>query len=158
MNTELQPMRIGALAQAADVGVETIRYYQRRGLLGEPARPMRGLRAYPVEYVERIRFIKRAQRLGFSLDEIATLLALDRGTGHRRAHDLAKHRLVEMESKIADLTAMRATLADLVRRCERTEGKVACPIIASLGTEPRAGHSANAKTTGSSQRRKQHAH
>lgn len=158
MDQELQPLRISALAQAADVGVETIRYYQRRGLLGEPARPMRGQRSYPVQYVERIRFIKRAQRLGFSLDEIATLLTLDRGTGHRRAHDLAVHRLAEIEVKIADLKAMRTTLADLLRRCERTEGRVACPIIATLGTEPRPEPVAGAKRTASSKRERKRAH
>jgi MerR family mercuric resistance operon transcriptional regulator len=133
MTTETLPLRIGALAQAAEVGIETIRYYQRRGLLNEPQRPARGQRAYPAHYVERVRFIKRAQRLGFSLDEIATLLTLDSGTGHARAHALATNRIMEIEARIADLSAMREALADLARQCERTRGKVACPIIATLG-------------------------
>jgi len=129
-----QPLKIGSLASAADVGIETIRYYQRRRLLGQPTRPLRGQRLYPPEYVERVRFIKRAQALGFSLDEIAALMSLDSGTGHARAHALASKRLAEIEAKIADLTVMRATLADLIHRCEHTHGKVACPIIATLVT------------------------
>ena len=137
-----QPLKIGSLASAADVGIETIRYYQRRRLLGQPSRPLRGQRIYPPEYVERVRFIKRAQALGFSLDEIAALLRLDSGTGHARAHALASKRLAEIEAKIADLTVMRETLADLVHRCEHTHGKVACPIIATLVT---AGQVADAR-------------
>ena len=129
-----QPLKIGSLASAADVGIETIRYYQRRRLLGQPTRPLRGQRLYPPEYVERVRFIKRAQALGFSLDEIAALMSLDSGTGHARARALASKRLAEIEAKIADLTVMRATLVDLVHRCEHTHGKVACPIIATLVT------------------------
>jgi MerR family mercuric resistance operon transcriptional regulator len=152
MGQEIQHLRIGALAAAAGVGVETIRYYQRRALLGEPARPHGGLRTYPAAYIDRIRFIKRAQRLGFSLEDIATLLALDSGTGHARAHALAAHRLAEIEAKIGDLEAMRATLTDLVRRCERTHGKVACPIIATLNVEPRAATRPKAKARGTAQR------
>ena len=133
------PLKIGSLASAADVGIETIRYYQRRRLLGQPARPLRGQRVYPADYVDRVRFIKRAQALGFSLDEIAALLRLDSGTGHARAHALASKRLAEIEAKIADLTAMRASLAELIRRCERTHGKVACPIIATLSSNRRHG-------------------
>jgi MerR family transcriptional regulator, mercuric resistance operon regulatory protein len=129
-----QPLKIGNLASAADVGVETIRYYQRRRLLAQPARPARGQRVYPPSYVERLRFIKRAQALGFSLDEIAALLSLDSGTGHARAHALAARRLAEIEEKIADLAAMRDALADLIRRCEHTRGRVTCPIIATLVT------------------------
>jgi MerR family mercuric resistance operon transcriptional regulator len=132
MKTGTQPLRIGDLASAADVGVETIRYYQRRRLLGQPARPAGGQRVHPAEYVERVRFIKRAQALGFSLDEIAALLTLDSGTGHARARALANRRLAGIEAKLADLTAMRDALAWLVRHCEHTHGKVACPIIATL--------------------------
>jgi MerR family transcriptional regulator, mercuric resistance operon regulatory protein len=131
---QAQPLKIGNLASAADVGVETIRYYQRRRLLAQPARPARGQRVYPPSYVERLRFIKRAQALGFSLDEIAALLSLDSGTGHARAHALAARRLAEIEEKIADLAAMRDALADLIQRCEHTRGRVTCPIIATLVT------------------------
>ena len=152
MDPQNRQLRIGALAAAADVGVETVRYYQRRGLLGEPERPLGGLRTYPATYVDRIRFIKRAQRLGFSLEEIVTLLTLDSGTGHARAHALAVHRLEEIVAKIGDLEAMRATLTELVRRCESTHGKVACPIIAALNVEPRIAKRPGSKAKGSAQR------
>jgi MerR family mercuric resistance operon transcriptional regulator len=137
----MEPLRIGALARAAGVGVETIRYYQRVGLLGTPPRPYGGQRLYPVEYVERLRFIKRAQALGFALDEVAVLLQLNDGTGHARARALAGKRLAAVEAKIADLTAIRGVLRELIRRCEHAEGRVPCPIIASLAP-PAAGQPA----------------
>lgn len=130
------PLRIGTLAREAGVTVETIRYYQRRNLLGEPERPPRGQRAYPARYVDRLRFIKRAQALGFTLEEIAELLALDSGTGHARAQALASRRLAEIEDKIRDLERMRATLRELLHRCEHTRGRVACPIITGLAEAP----------------------
>src|SRR5512145_929634 len=95
-----QPLRIGALARAAGVGVETIRYYQRRRLLGTPARAFGGQRSYTPDFVDRLRFIKRAQALGFSLADVAALLQLDDGTGHVRARQLAAARLAEIESRI----------------------------------------------------------
>lgn len=125
-------LKVGDVAAAAGVGVETIRYYQRRQLLDEPSRPYGGQRAYPPDTVDRVRFIKRAQTLGFSLEEIGELLKLDRGTGHAQAHALATRRLAEIETKLADLSAMRDALRALARRCERTRGKVACPIIATI--------------------------
>jgi len=129
---EGQPLRIGALARAAGVGIETIRYYQRRRLLGTPARALGGQRSYPPEFVDRLRFIKRAQALGFSLADVAALLQLNDGTGHVRARQLASARLAEIESRVADLAAMRDVLAKLIRHCEHTEGRVPCPIIATL--------------------------
>ena len=129
---EGQPLRIGTLARAAGVGIETIRYYQRRRLLGTPARAFGGQRSYPPEFVDRVRFIKRAQALGFSLDDVAALLQLNDGTGHVRARQLASARLAEIESRVADLAAMRDVLAKLIRHCEHTEGRVPCPIIATL--------------------------
>jgi len=129
---EGQPLRIGTLARAAGVGIETIRYYQRRRLLGTPARALGGQRSYPPEFVDRVRFIKRAQALGFSLDDVAALLQLNDGTGHVRARQLASARLAEFESRVADLAAMRDVLAKLIRHCEHTEGRVPCPIIATL--------------------------
>ena len=134
MEQKPRGLRIGSLADAAGVGTETIRYYQRRNLLGRPPRPQSGQRLYPPEYVERVQFIKRAQALGFSLDEIATLLRLDRGSDHARARALALQRLVQINEKLADLAAMRDALTELVRRCERTHGKVACPIIVTLAS------------------------
>jgi MerR family mercuric resistance operon transcriptional regulator len=129
---DAMPVRIGALARAAGVGVETIRYYQRVGLLGTPPKPHGGQRLYPPEYADRLRFIKRAQALGFALDEVAVLLQLNDGTGHARARALAAKRLAAVEAKIADLTAIRGVLRELIRRCEHAEGRVPCPIISSL--------------------------
>src|SRR5512134_417604 len=99
----VDPLKIGQLAASAGVGVETIRYYQRRKLLGTPPKPYGSQRLYPAEYVDRLRFIKRAQALGFSLDDVAVLLQLNDGTGHARARALAAKRLAAVEAKIADL-------------------------------------------------------
>jgi MerR family mercuric resistance operon transcriptional regulator len=128
----VEPLKIGQLAASAGVGVETIRYYQRRKLLGTPVRALGGQRSYPPEYVDRLRFIKRAQALGFSLADVAALLQLNDGTGHVRARQLAAARLAEIDSRIADLAAMRAVLARLIRDCEHAEGRVPCPIVATL--------------------------
>lgn len=148
MDVAAQPRRIGRLADAAGVGTETIRYYQRRGLLGRPHKPYGGQRAYPPAYVQRVRFIKRAQAVGFSLADVAALLALDSGTGHARARLLATQRLAQIETRLADLAAMRAALVDLVERCVQSEGKVACPIITTLVSAQPPGHAAPATAGG----------
>jgi MerR family transcriptional regulator, mercuric resistance operon regulatory protein len=122
-------MTIGRLAAAAGVHVETIRYYQRRGLLPEPKRPAGGVRRYGEDAAARLRFIKRAQDIGFTLDEVAELLKLERGC--RDAHDLAAAKLVGVERRLADLKRIRKTLRELIGRCE--EGRAeSCPIIDSL--------------------------
>ena len=125
----MQAMTIGRLATAAGVHVETIRYYQRRGLLPAPKRPAAGVRRYGEETAARLRFIKRAQDIGFTLDEIAELLRLERGC--RDAHDLAAAKLVAVERRLSDLRRIRKTLRELIGRCDegRTES---CPIIDSL--------------------------
>lgn len=133
----MEPLRIGQLAASAGVGIETIRYYQRRKLLGTPPKPYGGQRLYPPEYVDRLRFIKRAQGLGFSLDDVAVLLQLNDGTGHVRARQLAVGRLAEIEARLADLVAMRDVLRGLVRRCAHAEGRVPCPIIATIAAAPK---------------------
>lgn len=125
-------LRVGGLAKAAGVNVETIRYYQQRRLLPTPPRPPGGQRLYPVAFVERLRFIKRAQGLGFSLDDIASLVKLDDGVDHAKARATASHRLKEIDFRIADLTAMRDTLRKLIRDCEHGSGKIPCPIIRAL--------------------------
>jgi len=134
---DAQPLRIGALAKAAGVGVETIRYYQRRGLLGTPPKPYGSQRLYPLAYVDRLRFITRAQALGFSLEDVAALLQLNDGTGHARARGLATRRLDEIEARIADLAALRDVLRALIRTCAHAEGRVPCPIIATIAATPR---------------------
>lgn len=123
-------MTIGGLARAATVNVETIRYYQRRGLLGTPRKPPGGVRRYSIEILNRLRFIKRAQELGFTLREIAELLKLGDGSCNE-TRTIAEHRLRDIEARIGDLQSMHATLAKLIRTC-RAGNNPPCPIIASL--------------------------
>ena len=123
---------IGALAAEAGVNVETIRFYQRRGLLGEPERPPGSVRRYGPGEVARVRFIKSAQRIGFSLDEVAQLLQLEDGTGCSQASEIATHRLLDVRQRLADLQRIEATLAALVARCAGARGRVACPLIGAL--------------------------
>ena len=126
------PLTIGRLARAAGVNVETIRFYQRRKLLEEPAKPSGGYRLYGDDVVGRVRFIKRAQRLGFTLDEVSNLLALEDGRSCGQAQDLATKKLDLVESRLADLNRMRRVLKGLIAQCEAGRGKMACPIIATL--------------------------
>ncbi len=130
-------LTIGRLARAAGVNVETVRYYQRRGLIVEPERPVNGIRRYSAGSVNRIRFIKRAQELGFTLAEISNLLALEDGRGCRETRELAGRKLAMVESRLADLKRLRKTLRELVARCDTTRGKVSCPIISVLSSEQR---------------------
>lgn len=125
-------LTIGALAAEAGVNVETIRFYQRKKLLPEPARPYGGIRRYGQTEVARVRFIKAAQRLGFTLDEIAQLLQLDDGAQCSKARLLGEKKLADVRQRLADLLRIEAALADLVGRCATARGKVACPLIASL--------------------------
>ncbi|MGH6886150.1 MAG: Hg(II)-responsive transcriptional regulator [Geminicoccales bacterium] len=125
-------LTIGGVARAAGVNVETIRYYQRLKLLEEPARPLGGVRRYAEVVVERVRFIKRAQELGFSLTEIQRLLRLGDPQSCGEARALASEKLALVESRVADLQRLRGVLKELIGRCDRRRGKVACPIIESL--------------------------
>lgn len=127
-----KPLTIGGLAKSLDVHVETIRYYQRRGLLTEPDRPLGGIRRYGEADAARIRFIKSAQKLGFSLDEITTLLMLDDGTQCSAANKIAQQKLNDVRSKLGDLRRMEKTLKKLVGECEKGRGQICCPIISSL--------------------------
>ena len=125
-------LTIGRVAEAAGINVETIRFYQRLGLIDEPARPPGGVRRYGVEFVARLRFIKRAKQLGFSLAEVQRLLVLEEAQSCGKARSLAAEKLALVENRIADLERMRSVLTDLVARCDVRRGKVACPIIATL--------------------------
>jgi MerR family mercuric resistance operon transcriptional regulator len=126
---------IGRLAGEAGVNVETIRYYQRRGLMPEPARPSQGHRRYGADAVRRVRFIRRAKVLGFTLEEIAGLLALDEARACAETRGLAAHKLQVIEDKLADLRAMRKALKALVRECDRDATRGACPIIHALAVD-----------------------
>lgn len=125
-------LTIGALADAAGVSVETIRFYQRKALLHEPKRPHGSIRRYTDSDVRRVRFIKAAQRIGFTLDEIAQLLQLDDGTQCSQARNIADHKLADVRRRIEDLQRIESALADLVERCAAGRGKVTCPLITSL--------------------------
>lgn len=128
-------LTIGRLARAADVGIETIRYYQRRNLLPRPDPEGGAVRHYPLNLIDRIHFIKRAQDLGFSLDEISTLLQLEDGTDRKTIRKTAGDRLEEIRSKITDLQRMESVLARLIHECEATSCAESCPIIAALAGE-----------------------
>jgi MerR family mercuric resistance operon transcriptional regulator len=127
-----QDLTIGRLAALAGVNVETIRYYQRRGLLSEPQKPLGGYRHYPADMAKRVRFIKRAQALGFTLEEIAGLLRLDGSDCCAGTRELAAHKIALIEQKLNDLTAIHNVLSALVHQCGNGEGEASCPIIRVL--------------------------
>lgn len=132
MNKTLDSLTIGGLAKATGVGVETIRFYQRRRLLPEPDRPLGGIRRYDVEDVQRIAFIKSAQQLGFSLDEVADLLKLADSQHCDEARALAEHKLEDVQHRIAELRRMEMALQELIGRCQTNRNEVSCPLIAAL--------------------------
>ena len=123
---------IGALAETAGVNVETIRFYQRKGLMPEPEKPYGSIRRYGAGELARVRFIKSAQRLGFSLEEIGELLKLEDGARCSEARQLAEQKLVDVRQKLSDLQRIESVLAGLVARCSAVRGRVNCPLIASL--------------------------
>ncbi|GLQ87384.1 Hg(II)-responsive transcriptional regulator [Dyella flagellata] len=123
---------IGSLAKVAEVPIETIRYYQRRGLVSEPAKPLGGIRRYDETHVRRLRFIKRAQSLGFNLDEVADLLALEDGRHCREAEQLGENKLAIVRERIAQLRRVEQALTELVDQCHCNTGQVHCPLIAAL--------------------------
>ncbi|HZT04251.1 MAG TPA: Hg(II)-responsive transcriptional regulator [Steroidobacteraceae bacterium] len=123
---------IGTLARRAGVNVETVRYYQRRGLVPEPVKPLGGIRSYAPEHVQRLRFIKRAQQLGFSLEEVGELLSLEDGLRCHEVEEIAGQKLAAVRERIAQLTTMESALARLIRKCSSNTGKVRCPLIAAL--------------------------
>jgi MerR family mercuric resistance operon transcriptional regulator len=127
-------MSIAELARSAGVGVETVRYYQRRGLLSDP-RPHKtgvsGIRHYGHEEARRLRFIRTAQNAGFTLEEIAELLRLDSSGDRPRAREMARSRIAALDARIAELQQARQSLARLARECGAGD-KGPCPIIASF--------------------------
>lgn len=132
MNKSPDTFTIGALAKAAGVNVETIRFYQRKGLLPEPKRPYGSIRKYTDTDFARLRFIKSAQHLGFSLDEVAVLLRLEDGAHCDEARALAEEKLAGVRARLADLHKIESALAQLVRDCCSARATVACPLIAAL--------------------------
>ena len=128
-------LRIGRLAEQADVSVQTLRYYERRGLLAPPARRPSGYRSYGVDVVSRVRFIRRAQGLGFTLQEIGDLLALwpDSSRSCRRVEQRAAATLERIVVKIQDLNEMRTALDRYVSACRQRKALGACPLLTALG-------------------------
>ena len=121
---------IGQLAGKGGVGVETIRFYQRKGLLEVPTRDL-GIRRYGAGDLRRLRFIRQAQSAGFTLEQIKELLALDSGQDRKRARELAQARIDSLNSKIAELEAARSSLERLAKACGEGKGGP-CPILASF--------------------------
>jgi MerR family mercuric resistance operon transcriptional regulator len=139
-----EELTIGRLARLAGVGVETIRYYQREGLIQQPPKPSSGYRRYPAVTLERLRFIQRAKALGFSLAEIAELLELGDGRcDHIQA--LAQHKLELVRAKQRDLAAMAQALEAAIAACAHNPVDAACPLVQSL-----AGREDTADTEGAS--------
>jgi len=129
-------LTIGKLAAVGDVGVETVRYYQRRGLLDTPARSGGdgwggGIRRYDADDIRRLKFIRSAQAAGFTLDEIAELLALEASDDRARVRSLARQRIDVLDAKIAQMAEARAALARLADLCAASD-KGPCPILAAF--------------------------
>lgn len=129
-------MRIGEAAAEAGVNIQTLRYYERRGLLREPKRQSSGYRAYTDETVRIVRFIKRAQELGFTLNDVEDLLRLTvEGARCEDVQAIAAKKLQELEEKIEALTAMKGALVQLLGQCRRRKRRVSCPLLGALAEE-----------------------
>lgn len=127
----MERITIGALAKAAQVHVETVRYYQRRGLLDEPKRQPGSVRRYDEHAVKRLRFVRRAQELGFTLEEIKNLVRLGDTPNCRGARELAARKLELVNARLTDLRRIRTALEGLLVQCDARR-KRSCPIIDSL--------------------------
>lgn len=127
---------IRKLADAAGVGVEAVRYYQRRGLLQEPDRQGGQFRAYSQHDVDRLKFVKRAQELGFTLEDVAELISLDGSVDQLRAREIAQRRIREIRERVADLESIAGALGNLVNCCQKSTPSMACPIIEALAGTP----------------------
>lgn len=127
-------LSIGKLAALAEVNVETIRYYERRGLIKQPLKPDQGYRLYPETILNRVQFIKRAKELGFTLEEISNLLTLNEAACPE-VQGIAAQKLVSVRSKIVDLHRLETVLDTLLHQCAANTDHSHCPIIESLVPE-----------------------
>lgn len=134
MKNNLDDATISVLASAAEVNVETIRFYQRKDLISTPKRRVGNIRRYSESDLARIRFIKAAQRLGFTLDEVKELLILEDGAHCNEARIFAEHKLKDVQDKLANLHHIESALAKLIDDCCAAKGTITCPIIAALQT------------------------
>lgn len=131
----MQAFTIGEVAKRAGVGVDTVRFYEREGLIDEPPRRPSGYRQYPPDTIQRVRFIRRAKELGFTLPEIQELISLRDGGNGRRRKDvlaLAQAKMSDIDQRLAKLQAMRSALYALVETCACGEGRPTCPILEAL--------------------------
>ena len=137
----MQALTINKVAKAADIGVETVRFYERQGLIAQPPRRQSGYRQYPPDTIRRLRFIRRAKDLGFTLKEIGELLDLrvDPTRSCTDVRALAKAKMADIEAKMLDLARIQAALTELVRTCRGKGPTSACPILDALD-EREAGH------------------
>jgi MerR family mercuric resistance operon transcriptional regulator len=134
----MDTLTIARLAREIGVHVETIRFYHRRGLLPEPARSPGGIRQYGQQDLARVRFIKSAQRMGFTLEEITQLLRLEDGAHCQEAREIALHKLAQVQARLRDLTQVERVLRALVEECATASGRIRCPLIEALHTAPLA--------------------
>lgn len=132
MSQRQNSLTIGRMAAGLGVNVATIRFYQRKGLVPEPDRPMGGIRRYGSADVQRVKFIKSAQRLGFRLEEIRQLLRLEDGMQCGAAAGLASRHLAKVQARERDLKRIEAALANLLKQCACHPRQLACPLIAAL--------------------------
>lgn len=132
-------LTISPLARQAGVGIDTVRYYERMGLLPEPPRRASGYRVYPADALQRLQFIRRAKNLGFSLEEIKELLELSRqsGNGVSAVKATAAAKLKDVEERIAELERMRDGLRQLVQACPGHGAPQDCPILGALSGDPK---------------------
>lgn len=130
----MKPLTIGEVARQAGVGIETVRFYERQGLLEEPERRASGYRQFDLEAVAVLKFIRRAKELGFTLKEIKSLLALrlDASATRAEVREKAKAKIADIEAKIADLQRMRDVLEKLVKKCHGAGAATGCPILEAL--------------------------
>ncbi len=133
----MKTLSIGELAKAADVGIEAIRFYEKRELLPRPERSPAGYRRFPQTTVDRLRFIRRAKHLGFTLEEIAELLTLhdDPNSDRASVKSMTKSKLKHIEQKLADLERMRKVLSQLSAECSGHGPVSGCPIIEALSKD-----------------------
>ena len=127
-------MTIGQLAKKAEVNIETVRYYERIGLLEDPPRTSTGYRQYTNEFLDRLHFIKTAKRIGFTLNDIQELLSLKvtSSTACDEVRSLAEEKVHEIKTKIESLTSMKSTLVKLIMSCDNNELTNNCPILQSI--------------------------
>jgi MerR family mercuric resistance operon transcriptional regulator len=124
-------MRIGQVAKAAQINIETIRFYERKGLIEQPLKPLEGYRDYSKKILEQLLFIKRAKNLGFTLEEVSGLLSME-SAKCEEIQEMATSKLADVRARIADLKRMESVLNQLVLSCKTNPKKTGCPIIETL--------------------------